>query len=260
MPSPPTHPADPRARSVRTAPLVGGLLVAAATALAIDLPVQSVLAASYGRGTVRDFYDAAEFFGNGFGVVLVLGTLVVLDRFRRVQLGRLLAASLGAGILANVGKMLVGRNRPYDTEVEALIASGGSGIDTFVCWAPLASLGAGGQSFPSAHTTTAFGLAVALAYACPRGARWFYALAAGVAVQRVAASSHFPSDVLVGAALGVTWGRACCGGVLAGWFDAVEAWWSRRFGWPLPAGHPRAPSPSAPPAFAEPDEAPRRAA
>jgi undecaprenyl-diphosphatase len=58
------------------------------------------------------------------------------------------------------------------------------------------------QSFPSGHAATAAGLAVALAVLYPRG-RWLFAvLAVLAALQRVEVQSHFPSDVLAGAALG----------------------------------------------------------
>jgi len=79
-----------------------------------------------------------------------------------------------------------------------------------------------------------------LAWVHPKGARLFYSFAAGVALQRVCTDAHYLSDVLAGAVVGLLWGHACFGrGVLARRFDAMEAWWSRRFGWVLPAGHAR---------------------
>jgi membrane-associated phospholipid phosphatase len=59
------------------------------------------------------------------------------------------------------------------------------------------------QSFPSAHTAAAFGLAVGLGVLFPQGRRWWLLLAAGCGLQRVMASRHFPSDVLVGAGIGL---------------------------------------------------------
>lgn len=226
------------ALSGSTAIWVVVLLLAAVAALGIDLSLQTLARANRPPGIVRDYFNATEAFGNGFGVAMILLAVFVLDRARRVQTLRLITASLGAGIAADVIKMTIARTRPNATDIEGLVASGASAIDTFVGFMPLASLGSGGQSFPSAHTATALGLAVALAYCYPAGARLFYCFAAGVAIQRVAVGAHYLSDVLAGAAVGIVWGYAACSsGAIATRFDRLEAWWSNRFGWPLPADH-----------------------
>jgi len=79
------------------------------------------------------------------------------------------------------------------------------------------------QSFPSAHTATAFGLAIGLVRIYPR-ARWlFFCLATLAAVQRLEAGAHFLSDVCAGAALGLfVAGLATDRRVLGGWFDRLE--------------------------------------
>jgi membrane-associated phospholipid phosphatase len=59
------------------------------------------------------------------------------------------------------------------------------------------------QSFPSAHTATAFGLALCLASLYPQGKGWFFTLASLVAMQRMVAGAHYLSDVLAGAAIGI---------------------------------------------------------
>ncbi|MGH9526272.1 MAG: phosphatase PAP2 family protein, partial [Terriglobales bacterium] len=68
----------------------------------------------------------------------------------------------------------------------------------------------GGTSFPSGHTIGAFTLAALLARQDPR-ARWAagiaYLLAGGIGAARVTAKEHFPSDVAVGATLGLLLGR-----------------------------------------------------
>ena len=58
-------------------------------------------------------------------------------------------------------------------------------------------------SFPSGHSLTAFGTALALAYMLPRWRWWLIALAALVAISRVIISAHYPSDVLAGAGIGL---------------------------------------------------------
>lgn len=68
----------------------------------------------------------------------------------------------------------------------------------------------GGTSFPSGHTIGVFTLAALLAQHDPQ-AHWIngaaYLLAGGVGAARVTAKDHFPSDVVVGATLGILLGR-----------------------------------------------------
>jgi membrane-associated phospholipid phosphatase len=70
--------------------------------------------------------------------------------------------------------------------------------------------------FPSGHAALAFATAAAMAILFPRG-RWaFYALAAIVAIERIAETAHWCSDTVAAAALGI-------GGVhLIRWL-----WWRR---------------------------------
>lgn len=62
------------------------------------------------------------------------------------------------------------------------------------------------NSFPSGHTTTAFAVAYVFAKRYPRFGIAFYLIAALVAASRVYLGSHYPTDVLAGAFLGVTVG------------------------------------------------------
>ena len=63
----------------------------------------------------------------------------------------------------------------------------------------------GGRSFPSGHAMTSFAFASAVAHRYPekRWVKWgAYGLATMVSALRVPAKHHFPSDVIVGGALG----------------------------------------------------------
>ncbi|MBS1264122.1 MAG: hypothetical protein MAG715_01322 [Methanonatronarchaeales archaeon] len=120
-----------------------------------------------------------------FGVVLVSGLLTVRAR----RLAR--AAGLGvllAGMVTYSIKLLIRRPRPQGVDVP---------LD-FVPWT---------SAFPSAHAAVAF----ALAYLISReaGGRWFfYSVAGMVAFTRVYLGVHYPSDVMVGAGIGLISGWA----------------------------------------------------
>lgn len=58
------------------------------------------------------------------------------------------------------------------------------------------------RSFPSGHASVSFALATVLSFRWPRGRVIWFALAAGVALSRVALGVHWPSDVIVGAGVG----------------------------------------------------------
>src|SRR6266853_3948974 len=69
--------------------------------------------------------------------------------------------------------------------------------------------GAGGASFPSEHSLLAWSIASVIAhdYPGPLTKLLAYGAATGVTLSRVAARQHFPSDVVVGSALGYLIGR-----------------------------------------------------
>jgi undecaprenyl-diphosphatase len=72
----------------------------------------------------------------------------------------------------------------------------------------------GQQSFPSTHVAGPVALLVCLGWIAPRGFRWGSVLALGsslvaaVAVERICAGAHWPSDVAGGAVLGAMVGTA----------------------------------------------------
>ncbi|HET7339343.1 MAG TPA: phosphatase PAP2 family protein [Candidatus Dormibacteraeota bacterium] len=61
-------------------------------------------------------------------------------------------------------------------------------------------------SFPSGHSASSFAAATALSAFYPKTAPLTFALAAGVGASRVHLGHHFPSDVAVGAVIGVASG------------------------------------------------------
>jgi membrane-associated phospholipid phosphatase len=155
----------------------------------------------------------AERLGNGGGVVAILIALVILDRRVIGRVPQLLAASIGAGLLADCLKECVGRTRPHSLDLANATFS-----STFHGWLPHFTTKAAELGFPSGHATTAAGLAVALAIMYPRG-RWLFGLVvAAVMTQRVVVHAHFPTDVMVGAILGAVWSRQCHRGAMGRMF------------------------------------------
>lgn len=184
--------------------LVTAALVAlAVAALAVDYPLALwTVEGNCPAGLLR-LLRTAEPFGHAIGVLLIVAAIYQLDPIRRWALPRVLAMSLGAGLAADVLKLVIARARPHQFDFQ------GGVTDTFGQWLPLFGGGAGSQSFPSAHTATAVGLAVALVWLYPRGCWLFVTLAVLVACERVAAAAHYLSDTLCGAALGFVVAMAC---------------------------------------------------
>ena len=76
------------------------------------------------------------------------------------------------------------------------------------------------NSFPSGHATAAFAFAVVLSLRYPKQRLYFFLLAAMLAITRVLLLKHYPSDILAGAAIGMTMGLLV--EPLAEKFPAVE--------------------------------------
>jgi membrane-associated phospholipid phosphatase len=188
-------------------------------AFSIDVPLSRWLILGRGLRMIHRTLQIAEPYGDAAGVVLVLVSLYVLEPQRRRQLARLGVAGLGAGLIADIPKMSIGRVRPYMLDYDVVQNCS----QTFTNWLPLWSEGSKNQSFPSAHTAVAFALAVALTRLYPRGRWLFPSIAFLVGLQRVETGAHYLSDALCGAALGLAIGTLCVRGTaLARWFDRLE--------------------------------------
>lgn len=108
------------------------------------------------------------------------------------------SALASAGIMAQGMKYLTGRGRPNMAD-----AGDFTGPNT----------AKGYSSFPSGHTAAAFAVATVMANRHPDQKWLYYGLASAVGIARIRSSAHFPSDVLIGAAVGMYAGnRALEGG------------------------------------------------
>jgi undecaprenyl-diphosphatase len=108
--------------------------------------------------------------------------LVLALLWRRPSvLALVVAAVLTADLLADLGKLLVHRHRPYEHQLGPHQTS---------------------HSFPSGHSSTAFAGATMLAFFVPRWRVPLFALATLIALSRLYNGVHYPTDVLAGALLG----------------------------------------------------------
>lgn len=129
------------------------------------------------------------------------GLIWLVGRFRKSRWMQRLAvvtlvASIFAGITCNLFRFTSGRPRP-----KAHTVDGFYGV-------PGAFRGWNYQSFPSGHTSTAFGTATPLLVNGGPGGIVAMAFSSSVAWARIYRNQHYPTDVLVGAWLGIVFGLA----------------------------------------------------
>jgi len=117
------------------------------------------------------------------GAIWLLIALVAAILWRRPAIFVVtLVADVAGELLADVGKALVPRHRPFEHQL-----------------GPASST----HSFPSGHTTTSFACATVLAYYLPRFRAPLFVLATLIGLSRIYNAMHYPTDVLAGAVLGV---------------------------------------------------------
>jgi undecaprenyl-diphosphatase len=117
------------------------------------------------------------------GLVWLLIAVVLAVLWRRPWLlASVVAVDAVADLLAELGKTIVHRHRPFVTQLGAKTST---------------------HSFPSGHSATSFACAMVLAAAAPRLRVLLYALAALIAFSRLYNGDHFPLDVLAGSVLGL---------------------------------------------------------
>lgn len=194
-----------------------------------------------------DFFYATESLGEYPPLIVIFWGIIVLARRRRAYLGGLLVALVIAGATTFVIKEATGRARPDysvivnegrqqekkremmeianqypDLGIERDEFGGVVNQGLWLLWnRPLEFVGETRfASFPSGHANQAFILAVFMTAFCRgRGKVLWYLLAVFCALSRVRYERHFPSDVLMGGAIGY---------LLTHW---VLSWqWPQRFG------------------------------
>ncbi|HYK59600.1 MAG TPA: phosphatase PAP2 family protein [Bryobacteraceae bacterium] len=182
-----------------------GVLAATAGLIASDPQT-----APYFR-TTRSFQGFNSVFSGratAIGTVLAPSSLYIAGLLRKDSYAKNTALLAGEAvadseILTTVLKDIDGRIRPV------AVPSKGNFADTW--FEGRGSILRGNGSFPSGHTIAAFSVAAVTARRYGRQHRWVpfvaYGAAAAVGFSRITLSSHFPSDVFMGAALGYSIGR-----------------------------------------------------
>lgn len=122
-------------------------------------------------------------------LLIAAGLALLGDTRARAAAARGVAALAVASATVNgPAKLLVRRRRPFSRSRPALIPMPRS------------------SSFPSGHSASAFAFVTAVSSELPVAAPALVPLAGAVAYSRVHAGVHYPSDAVVGAAIGVACG------------------------------------------------------
>lgn len=146
----------------------------------------------------HDWYRLLRIIGY-FGTWIIIGIAMVLhDRNRHRGLALVLSSGL-AGLVAELLKLVIARERPVEN---GIIQPGLYHFRGFFSgFSDGSNLG-----MPSSHTAVAFGGCLMLACYFPRCRSLMILLALGCGITRMLTGAHFASDVYVGAVLG--WGMA----------------------------------------------------
>lgn len=132
------------------------------------------------------------FLANYLGYFLILAIIILLikikDQKQRIYFFSLtiLSVILARGIITEITRFFYYRPRPFLVlEIQPLIAHIPTG------------------SFPSGHAAAFFALALAAFYFNKKWGCWIFALSLFMGLARIFVGVHWPSDILVGALIGL---------------------------------------------------------
>lgn len=128
------------------------------------------------------FFIGLSWIGSYGLVWLAIALALAVTRRRPAIFLTVLVAYVAADLVADAGKAIVPRHRPFETQL-----------------GPKSST----HSFPSGHAATSFACATVLSFYAPRYRVAFFTLATLIALSRVYNGMHYPTDVLAGSLLGV---------------------------------------------------------
>lgn len=226
----------------------------------LDGPIMALVQRFPPGGDIRQELAAWQQFG-AIGSLLFVALLIrLLDPARTRRLLDLAAAAASAWFLCQFLKIAIGRPRPqFDDPGIILTPFGayplGKEIGIRHAWEFWAGISTKLWSMPSSHTAAAAALAVFLTALYPRLRALSITMVCIVGAARVIFKDHWPSDIAVGAAVGMIAARAA---VRAHWGEQLLAWILIRTGKtataytqaaasvPFPAASAPPPSPATP--------------
>lgn len=140
------------------------------------------------RGPFQDrFFSAVTHLGDAGAVWIITGAVMLaFKKYRRCGISVLLSLLLCACVTSGIIKPMADRLRPY--EVKQILIS-----------IPMPF----GASFPSGHTSSSFAAAFSIFLLHKRESVPAFVVAVMIAFSRMYFYVHFPTDVLVGALVGI---------------------------------------------------------
>ena len=154
-----------------------------------------------------DFWQNFFYFFSQYGVILiVLGLIYLVLKIRINAIFTAFLSAIIATFISFVIYLLWQRPRPFIAYAESAHKLVGN----------LTS-----SSFPSAHTYISFAIAMTvLLYGHKKLGGFMIVIAILVAISRIAAGIHYPSDVIAGAIIGLFSGTLACW-----WMESFEHFW-----------------------------------
>jgi undecaprenyl-diphosphatase len=159
-----------------------------------DIPL-----AHYCKGLGRSILDIAEIvtiWGESLWYYIILVTAFIYfwflakNKLWSMRSIFLLMSISASGLFSILIKWLAGRYRP------SMLENGFYGFNYF-------GVGYEFTSFPSGHTITGFSLAAAVSILFPRLTIPAFIVAVSIGISRILITSHYLSDVIVGAGIGI---------------------------------------------------------
>ena len=158
-----------------------------------------------GGGFFTPFFELISLLGKGGAFLILLSLLLIFYKpTRRFGTAMCLGLALGALVTNCCLKVLIARARPYADESSIY----------YQFWQLVGMHTESDKSFPSGHTTAAFGACVPVFLIGKKHISWTALLfGLAMAVARVYLCVHYPSDVLAGFLVGTLAG--CCAVIIA---------------------------------------------
>jgi undecaprenyl-diphosphatase len=158
-----------------------------------------------GGGFFTPFFEFISLLGKGGAFLILLSLLLTFYRpTRRFGTAMCLGLALGALVTNCCLKVLIARARPYADESSIY----------YQFWQLVGMHTESDKSFPSGHTTAAFGACVSVFLIGKKRISWTALLfGLAMAVARIYLCVHYPSDVLAGFLVGTLAG--CCAVIIA---------------------------------------------